>query len=415
MSEALRETGFEVIALSDATRAEMVRALREFGDRLKVRGGVGLFYFAGHGMQIKGRNLLIPVGAEINREDEVEHQSLDMAAVLDKMETAGNGFNILILDACRNDPFTRRFRAWDRGLAQVDAPNGTVIAFATAPGSVAIDGAGEYGLYTLHLIRAMRQPGLKLEDVFKQVRRQVLNDSKGLQRPWESVSLTSDFYFLPPGTLSKQLDSPPAAPTQVLEAKRDDAVIALARPAPPSQRDDTAIALARPAPSATRRLSTGDTFRYQVTDRLRHRVTSTAARIIEVRASDGSSLDSMGTRRDADGRVVQEQVFGGLERFEPARVRFEHPLVVDQSFSGSYLQIAAKSVTWHFTAKVEREEAITVPAGNFHALKITANEWSADGARSAKRVVWSRSRPGHCGEGGGLRRGSVGRQPCTRA
>ncbi len=135
-------------------------------------------------MQIKGRNYLIPVSVEIQREDEVAYQALDAQAVLDKMESAGNGTNLLILDACRNNPFARSFRSASPGLAQMDAPVGTLVAFATAPGSVASDGRGQHGLYTDHLLRSMREPGVKVEDVFKRVRAAVRKDSGGKQIPW---------------------------------------------------------------------------------------------------------------------------------------------------------------------------------------------------------------------------------------
>src|ERR1700682_3644048 len=194
---ALADSGFEVTRLENASLRELRAALRDFGDRLKKQGGVGLFYFAGHGMQVKGRNYLIPVGAQIEREDEVEFESLDANLVLEKLDSAGNRFNIVILDACRNNPFARSCRSSAQGLAQMDAPSGTVVAFATSPGSVASDGGARNGLYTQHLIESVQQPGLKIEEVFKQVRVAVRRDSGGRQTPWESTSLEGDFYFHP--------------------------------------------------------------------------------------------------------------------------------------------------------------------------------------------------------------------------
>jgi len=194
---ALADSGFEVTRLENANLREMRSALRDFGDRLKKEGGVGLFYFAGHGMQVKGRNYLIPVAAQIEREDEVEFESLDANLVLEKLDSAGNRFNIVIFDACRNNPFARSFRSSTQGLAQMDAPSGAVVAFATSPGSVASDGGGRNGLYSQHLIESVRRPGLKIEEVFKQVRAAVRRDSSGKQTPWESTSLEGDFYFHP--------------------------------------------------------------------------------------------------------------------------------------------------------------------------------------------------------------------------
>ena len=194
ISKALSDSGFTVILRENADQRVILGALREFGDKLRA-GGTGLFYYAGHGMQIKGRNYLIPVGASIEREDEVAYSAVDAQAVLDKMEAAGNGANIMILDACRNNPFTRSTRSGQAGLAQMDAPVGTLVAFATSPGAVASDGAGINGLYTQHLLAAMRKEGSKVEDVFKQVRANVRRDSQGKQVPWEATSLEGDFYF----------------------------------------------------------------------------------------------------------------------------------------------------------------------------------------------------------------------------
>ena len=204
MAQALKESGFTVTLQVDTDIQGMLTSIRRFGDQLR-KGGVGVFYYAGHGMQIKGRNYLIPVNSVIQREDEVAYQAVDAQAILDKMEAAGNGTNIMILDACRNNPFARSFRSAQQGLAQMDAPVGTLVAFATAPGSIASDGSGSNGLYTQHLLSAMREPGAKVEDVFKRVRSAVRRDSKDKQVPWEATSLEGDFYFMAP------TDKPPSA------------------------------------------------------------------------------------------------------------------------------------------------------------------------------------------------------------
>ena len=174
--------------------------IREFGRKLKG-GGQGLFYYAGHGVQLKGKNYLIPVDSDIQSETDVEDQGVDVNLVLGFMDEAGNGLNIVILDACRNNPFTRSFRSASRGLAQMDAPSGTLIAYATAPGSVASDGATRNGTYTQELLKFVRTPNLNVEEVFKQVRKSVRNLTQGRQTPWESSSLTGDFYFTGSATL----------------------------------------------------------------------------------------------------------------------------------------------------------------------------------------------------------------------
>jgi hypothetical protein len=193
VSEQLRKLGFKVISLENASQKQMFDAVRQFGDQL--HGGVGLFYYAGHGVQVKGRNFLVPVDAAIEREDEVPYKAFDVGQVLEKMESAKNPLNIVILDACRNNPFARGSRSSSTGLAQMDAPTGSIVAFATAPGAEAADGSAGNGLYTSHLLRNMATPGLKVEDVFKRTRVGVKAASGGRQIPWESTSLEGDFYF----------------------------------------------------------------------------------------------------------------------------------------------------------------------------------------------------------------------------
>jgi len=194
MTEALRSLAFEVIYKENLPQNDMKRAIREFGNKIK-NGGVGLFYYAGHGIQVNGKNYLIPIDATITKEEEVEYESVDVGFVLAQMENAKNRMNIVILDACRNNPFARSFRSINRGLASIDAPSGTLIAYATAPGSVASDGAARNGLYTEELLRSIRMQGLRIEEVFKRVRVAVRDRTQGKQIPWESSSLVGDFTF----------------------------------------------------------------------------------------------------------------------------------------------------------------------------------------------------------------------------
>ena len=208
MEATLKRVGFNVIAMENASQPQMYDAIRRFGDQLRG-GGIGLFYFAGHGVQVKGRNFLIPVDAAIEREDEVAYKAVDAGQVLDKLESARNPLNIVILDACRNNPFARGTRSAAVGLAQMEAPVGTLIAFATAPGAEASDGDGKNGVYTQHLLEHIVQPGLKVEDVFKRVRFGVRRDTSGKQIPWENTSLEGDFYFVPPTVAEASLN--PAA------------------------------------------------------------------------------------------------------------------------------------------------------------------------------------------------------------
>ncbi len=197
MTAALRSRGFTVITRENATKSQMESAVADFGEKL-TEGATGLFFFAGHGMQVSGRNFLLPVDAKITSEQRVRLESLDVDMVLDQMQGARTKVSMVILDACRNNPFERRFRSVGGGLAQINAPEGTLIAYATSPGRVAADGDGANGLYTQEFLKAVSMPGLKVEDVFKQVRINVSRASNGLQVPWEASSLTGDFYFVAP-------------------------------------------------------------------------------------------------------------------------------------------------------------------------------------------------------------------------
>jgi formylglycine-generating enzyme required for sulfatase activity len=195
IADALRELGFEVTLGTNKPQREMKQMMREFGQRLRTQGGVGLFYYAGHGVQAKGHNYLVPVAAVIQSEADLEDEAIDVNYVLNLMDEAQNALNIVILDACRNNPFGRSFRSAANGLAQVKAPTGTLIAYATAPDDIAADGGGANSPYTEELIKEMRQPGVLIETMFRRVAEQVSSRSGGRQEPWFSANVKGDFYF----------------------------------------------------------------------------------------------------------------------------------------------------------------------------------------------------------------------------
>ena len=194
MAEILRRLGFEVITRTNADKRAMVLAIREFGKKLRSTD-VGLFYYAGHGVQIDGRNYLIPIAANISTEPEVEFEAVNAERVLATMEEADNPVNIVMLDACRDNPLARSFRSKSRGLARMEAPVGSFVAYATAPNSVARDGEGRNGVFTGYLLKHIITPGIKIEDVLKRVRKDVMEETGNKQVPWQSSSLTGDFYF----------------------------------------------------------------------------------------------------------------------------------------------------------------------------------------------------------------------------
>ena len=428
IARALQESGFAVISRENIDQGGMLSALREFGDRLRG-GGTGLFYYAGHGMQIKGRNYLIPVGASIEREDEVAYNAVDAQAVLDKMEAAGNVANIMILDACRNNPFTRSTRSGQAGLAQMDAPVGTLVAYATSPGAVASDGSGSNGLYTQHLLTAIRQPGNKVEDVFKQVRANVRRDSQGKQVPWESTSLEGDFYFKGGAPLlAVPVDSGSAVEAALWDAVKASSlsieiraylnryptgqfaaqaraqlvklqpVAALApAPAPVAVNQRTpellaSLAIQAPltsavAPAKTARLkpgsnaagfTVGDRWRYQKVDSFKQEVVLNWGRTIEAINADGSlKLNGGVVDWAVDGAIKSVHgTDGSLTEFSPAYKWLPGTLKDGYSEPLKYTLVWRKSDGRHGTEerdgtlKVLAQEKVKVPAGEFTAWKI---------------------------------------------
>jgi hypothetical protein len=222
MAEALRAVGFTVIAGENLERRAMEDAIITFGEHLQEED-VGLFYFAGHGVQVSGVNYLIPIQAQITKEQHISSEAVSLTRVLQVMEQAGNKTNIVILDACRNNPFIGSFRSATRGLAPVLAPKGMLIAYATDPGDVAADGNGRNGLYTEALLQHIRSPDVEILEVFKGVGRAVIGKSEGKQVPWVNTSVYEDFYFTrsspaSPGNLpgGRQRIAPQETPTPPL-------------------------------------------------------------------------------------------------------------------------------------------------------------------------------------------------------
>ncbi len=196
MEKMLKQYGFSVIHKQDLNHRDMKTAIRTFKQGISPNG-ISLFYYAGHGMQIDGHNYLVPLGADIEGAEDVEYNAVDAQWVVKSMNKAGSRVNIVILDACRNNPFRGFFRSQE-GLAAMYAPDGTIISYATALGKKAADGNKRNGLYTEKLLAAIQMPGLPLEKVFKQTATEVKRVSGGQQVPWVSTSLTGkDFCFSP--------------------------------------------------------------------------------------------------------------------------------------------------------------------------------------------------------------------------
>jgi carboxyl-terminal processing protease len=207
VASSLARLGFEVTQHADTTLAQMIDAFVQFS-RHTQKAAVRVVYYAGHGVQVKGRNYLLPVDTEIRAEDEVPAKSADLSAFIERLSALKHGMNIVILDACRNNPFSgqeivgpdgRRLKfrgATPGGLARMEAPLGSMVVFSTAPDGIALDNPKEgHSLYTKHLLKHLDSPGLPVELLFKRVRLAVAQETDRIQVPWESSSLTGEFCF----------------------------------------------------------------------------------------------------------------------------------------------------------------------------------------------------------------------------
>ena len=219
ISKELSSLGFNTVLLMDANLNNLTTSIQKYTDRLNKEKSIGFFYYAGHGAQLGWRNYLIPVDADIDRIDDIPKKTYELNTMLAALAKAQNPMNIIILDACRDNPFGRRLPIEQRGLSQFDAPPNSLICYATAPGNVASDGTGTNGLFTDNLLREMRKPSAKIEDVMKRVRLGVREASLGAQIPWESTSLVDDFYFIPPSLDKKKGEAVQAE--EYFEQKRE--------------------------------------------------------------------------------------------------------------------------------------------------------------------------------------------------
>jgi hypothetical protein len=209
VAQLLNSAGFEVISATDLGHKQMIEVIQDFSSKIAGHGPntVAMVYYAGHGVQLAGENYLVPVDAKISSEPELTNGSVRLVDVMATLEAIPSRMRIVILDACRNNPFPSLNDA-GRGLAIVDAPNGSIVAYSTAPGTEALDGVGNHSPYTDAFLRLAHEKNLPIEQLFKRIRLDVNNSTEGQQTPWESSSLTSDFYFF--GDTAVAATRPPA-------------------------------------------------------------------------------------------------------------------------------------------------------------------------------------------------------------
>lgn len=267
MAALLTEAGFTVETVLDAHHEGMLAAVDRLGAAIrKTETKQVLFYYAGHGVQLDWRNYMLPVDARAMSADQVRQSCMDLGRLLEQCKPGNDRNYIIILDACRDNPFGRGYRPEKQGLSQFDAPVGSLLAYATAPGRGAADGRrnGKNGLYTEHLVRELSIRNVRIEDAFKRVRLNVRLASGGLQVPWETTSLESDFYLFNEGRqklsdaeLEKQLEADLAAWARIQASKKVDDWVAYLRDFPNGRFAEIAqVRLARllapPDPAAVR-------------------------------------------------------------------------------------------------------------------------------------------------------------------
>ncbi len=240
MAALFGEAGFTVDARLNASRVDMLAAIERFGvaiRRPEIRQVV--FYYAGHGIQLDWRNYLLPVDAEVDSATQVRQHCIDLNQLLGQFGAAKDKTYIIILDACRNDPFGSAYRPEQKGLSQFDAPVGSLIAYATSPGNVASDGGGKNGLYTENLVRELSRRETRLEDALKRVRLNVRLASHGAQIPWETTSLETDVFLFKAGQkklsdaeLEQELEADVEAWTRIKASRRQEDWVAYLRDFP---------------------------------------------------------------------------------------------------------------------------------------------------------------------------------------
>jgi hypothetical protein len=411
MSALLREMGFQVVLAQDAAKARMQAALDEARTLLQGRQGVGLFYYAGHGLQLDWRNYLLPVDAAPQRAADVPAQALDVQAVLESFRAAGTSMNILVLDACRDNPFAGTASA--KGLAPLDAPPGTFFAYATAPGNVAEDGAPQdgNGLYTRFLLQELKRPEARIEDVFKRVRLQVRQASQGRQIPWESTSLEQDFIFATGQRAEastgmrreREFDAEKGEWDRIKNSNRPEDIYAFLQRHPNGRLAEVAQLrldqLSRPVvqavasvpslPPGVDRFRVGDVREFELTDlltgaapqRLRREVT--AIRDGQVLINDGESIYTQ------SGMVLLNRT----GRKDPGVLLVPSELQVGKRWRSAFTNVrvpGAPPARNFYEHRVVALEDVQVPAGSFKTYRVEAQGESIGPSHATRlgTTVW---------------------------
>ncbi|WP_280150903.1 caspase family protein [Piscinibacter sp. XHJ-5] len=417
IATSLKQSGFAVALHENLDRRALIEALRDFGTRLG-ENTIAVLYYAGHGLQLRDRNYLIPVDAEIRSEDEIPIAGLDLGFILGRMSAARSRINIVILDACRNNPFAGKSGAKAQGLAQMDAPIGTLLAYATAPGKLAADGSGANSLYAAHLARHLLTPGLPVEHVFKRVREGVVRETREQQVPWESSSLQGEFAFVPGVAATREAAAEVDAAGElafwnsIQASTRADEYRAYLRQYPNGRF--AALAQTRlaaftvptptPPPAATAQAGAtrsdalprvGDTWRYRVQDQFRIGDLFLTAKVDAVTAE--GIAESWTTTSDAKLRttlVSLEPGFHALPGWTLTPPEFSPYLLAAGGLkAGQAIPEQPRRVEQAVVplrGRVEGEEEVVVAAGRFKAVKLVLRGRSTarGGSVSSEHVIW---------------------------
>ncbi len=415
MAATLRNMGFGVIEVIDSNRAQMMDGIERAGKSLNGKQGVGMLFYAGHGLQLDWRNYMVPVDAKLNSAADVPKQAVDIEAVMTAFKSAGNRMNIVVLDACRDDPFANGKTSSGKGLAPLDAPTGTFLAYATAPGNVAADGTGKNGLYTGYLLQELQKPTARIEDIFKRVRFQVRKASDGAQIPWETTSLEDDFVFnsgikktikLTENQKEKEFDVEKVDWERISSSTKVDDFYAFVQKYPTGLFTQGAM-------STIDRLSKAKISAYVDKSGIKHDLNQSLFHVgdsIEIVRKDGYTGQEMRTRSPnisgiKDGLVTMaggsvfttkgEVVYatGSGNTFDPPRPYIPADGIAVGKKWTSRSVVASKGGGGNNENWVEDEgqviaiESITVPAGTFKTFKIERNSVNRAGVRT-KNTYW---------------------------
>jgi uncharacterized caspase-like protein len=404
-AEALKAVDFAVTLQLDASREAMLRAIDDYVGMLARDHAIGVFYFSGHGTQLAWRNYLLPVDSEIRMLNDIPARGVELNTLLQGLTQAKNPMNVIILDACRDNPFGQALPGEQKGLSQFDAPPGSLLAYATSPGNTASDGAGSNGLYTENLLRELKSSDTKIEDIFKRVRLEVRRRSDGRQIPWESTSLEEDFYFRPPragtklseGEATRHYDEELAIWERIKSANDPAALEDYLRRYPSgvfseiaqlhldkvlAQRGQRAIQIASSAPNPYSKGTARADTRFRLGDRYsyRHLDLATNQEIRQYTLVVTAITDTQVIYNN--GSLITDLIGNPVKLADGTRYTDAQHQIADYSlgkrWTARHRLTNARGATYdsQIEYRVVARESVTLPAGTFDAFRVEGMGWS---------------------------------------